>query len=315
MDDRDFLAQMAQFSALESQQQMTRSMELQQAYTMIGKTVYAHFFCDTADRWMEVDGPVMHVRRRGSEILLGVHTEVPVLDEHGELVRNELGEIVSEFRTVDTPVDRVTFTEDPHLDSLMLRGIMNNVANARDISLIGNYVFARIVEEGNGNRRYIEGRVDAVNFINGRAVLSINGEEVFSEEVLSVSDTRSIIGRNIRIAHFNSSNNLVETEGTIRNIVVTNNRQYVDVDGTRVRLNRLDHLLEALQLEGRYVAHNEADFSGVVDTVSIRGAIVYLYPTVGQRMTLESFRDGGRVLTSPPAPPETPEEDDSEADD
>ncbi|MDR0273573.1 MAG: hypothetical protein LBI27_09690, partial [Clostridiales bacterium] len=43
MDDRDFIAQMAQFSALEQQMQLNQSFERSQAFGTIGKNINATF--------------------------------------------------------------------------------------------------------------------------------------------------------------------------------------------------------------------------------------------------------------------------------
>ena len=292
MDDRDFLAQMAQFSALEQQQHMTRSMELQQAYAMIGMTVYAHFFCEIDEVFREVQGPVTNVTRRGGNIFLGVHTPVPLFDENGELRRDEYGSIVTEMRNVDTPIDRVTWVGG---DSTIaqLQGILDGVANSRDIGLIGRYVQAIIPGRDGQPGMFIEGEVEFVTFRGGQAILMVNGNEIFADEVFSVADGPLVLGRTISGL---SIINGVPTEvtGVIQGINVRDNRAYVELtSGESIRLDRIDHLVEALQFVGRNVTMtSDTDFTGVVTAVSVRFGQVNLY--IGtERRSLTEFREGG----------------------
>lgn len=57
-DDKEFLAQMAQFSSLEQMQNMTASMNIQQANNLIGKTVTATLIGETAGSDRAITGVV-----------------------------------------------------------------------------------------------------------------------------------------------------------------------------------------------------------------------------------------------------------------
>ena len=306
MDDRDFLAQMAQFSALEQQQHMTRSMELQQAHNMIGKVVFAQFFCEATEQFQEANGPVMSVRRTGSQILLGVMTEVPLLDEEGRIQYDEDGKRIFEVRTIDTPLDRITFVEDEHFMARQLQGILDGVANSRDLGLIGRYVQAIISDDNGRPTDFIEGEVEFVRFVGGHAVLMVNGREIFADEVFSVSGNALVVNREI-FAQWAHEGQFRESTGNILGINVINNRAYVNLsDGNRVRLNRIDHMVEALQFEGRHVRHPVADFSGVIDRVGIRNGEVYIW--IGQnRMHFREFGDTGGVIGGVPSASQPPE--------
>ena len=295
MDDRDFLAQMAQFSALEQQQIMTRSMERHQAHAMIGMSVYAHFFCETTEQFREVDGPVVSVRNVGGNILLGVHTAVPVLDNYGRPMFDDDGEQVFQMQTIDTPLDRVMFVHDDHVMSHQLQGILDGVANSRDIGMIGRWVQAITIENGRPTG-FVEGEVEFVRFMNGQAVLMVNGREIFAGEVFSVSDDYLVLGRTITGSSLGEVMN-----GPIQGINVINGRAQVHIHPNgQVPLNRIDELIEGLQLEGRYVTHPLNDFRGQIDRISISFGYVYLH--IGsERMELSEFREGGRVV--PTAPP------------
>ena len=311
MDDRDFLAQMAQFSALEQQQHMTRSMELQQAHNMIGKTVYAHFFCELTEQFQEADGPVMSVRRAGNQILLGVATEVPIRDEDDNIIYDDNGNRRYTLRVIETPLDRITFVEDEHFMSRQLQGILDGVANSRDLGLIGRYVQAIISDDMGRPTDFIEGRVEFVRFVGGHAVLMVNGREIFADEVFSVSQDKLVIGEEI-FAQWAESGQIREATGDILGITVVNNRAYVNLsDGSRVRLNRIDHLVEALQFRDQHVRHPVRDFNGVVDRVGIRrGGDVYIW--IGNNfMEFREFRETGGVIGGVPSvtPPANPGDD------
>ena len=309
MDDRDFLAQMAQFSALEQQQHMTRSMELQQAYSMIGKNVLAHFVCDTSNQLMEANGPVVHVRRVNSQIFLGVVTETPTFNNYGQMITNEAGNPVTEIRVVEVPLDRVNLVEDEHMMHLQLQGILNGVANARDIGLIGRYIQAFTFDEDGEPSGFIEGQVEFVRFLGQRSVLMVNGHEVFDDEILSISDGPLVLGQTIRGRCWaQSGNGFVEVEGEIRGINVSNGRAFVNVDGTNLRLNRVDHLITGLRFVGNLV-HHPTDIAGTVDAVGVRNGYVYIYINGERRDLMEYLEGGGRQVRNLPSPPATSPED------
>ena len=321
MDDRDFLAQMAQFSALEQQQHMTRSMERHQAHGMIGKDVGAMFFCEVDEVFMNVQGPVVYVTSRNNNIFLGVETMVPRRDEQGNYVFTEDDQRMYEHRVVETPLDRVTWVSDENFMSRQLQGILDGVANARDIGLIGRYVQAAITDENGRLIDFVEGMVEFVRFEAGQALLMINGREILAGQVLSVSDDRLVLGQEIRGSQFvNAAGEFVaDAGGEILGISFTANRAYLDLDsGYRVPLNSISHLIEALRFEGQDVtiATADYDFTGRVEFISVRNGEVFLNLDDNTRLSLNRFREvGGRMvsgqLVTPPATPE----DGADADD
>ena len=316
MDDRDFLAQMAQFSALEQQQQMTRSMELQQAYSMIGKTVGAMFFCDTSGVFRNVYGPVMYVTRNGGNIFLGVETMVPRVDADGNYMFTDSGDRMYDQRIIDTPIDRVSMVSDAHIVSHQLQHILDGVANSRDIGLIGRYVQAITMDENGRPTGFVEGEVEFVRFTGGVTVLMVNGQEIFAGEVFSVSDGALVIGRQISATQFNADGSVTTASGTIQGISVRDGRAYVELSsGYRMRVNHIDHLVEGLQFIGRVVNHEDDNFNGVVDRVSIANGDIRLHIGDQQVITLVRFRDGGRIIGNAPVPNPPVEEDDEEDDD
>ena len=305
MDDRDFLAQMAQFSALEQQQHMTRSMERHQAHGMIGKEVGAMFFCDIEETFMNVRGPVVYVTSRNNAIFLGVETMVPALDAEGRYMFNEDDERMYQHRIVETPLDRVSWVSDENFMSRQLQGILDGVANARDIGLIGQYIQAAITDENGRLTEFVEGRVEFVRFEAGQAMLMINGREILAGQVLSVSgNQRLVLGQEIRGSRYVNAQGVFvnNVEGEILGISFTANRAYLDLDsGNRVPLNSIEHLIEALRFVDRdvNVATSEFDFNGRVEFVSVRNGVVHLHISDNQFITMADFRRaGGRMVSS-----------------
>jgi len=317
MDDRDFLAQMAQFSALEQQQQMTRAMERHQAHGMIGKDVYAHFFCETTEQFREVQGPVVYVTTRGGNVILGVETMVPRQDEEGRFVYTEAGDRMYELRVVDTPLDRVSWVSDENFMSRQLQGILDGVANSRDLGLIGQTVQAVLLDENGRMSEFIEGRVDFVRFVDGISVLMVNGREITAGQVMSVSGESLVMDRHIRGAFVNQNGQMQTAQGYIRGIEMRNNRAYVELDnGTRVPLNAIGELIEGLRFVGENVAIATADydFAGRVEWLSVTNGEVRLHISSTQFLSLRRFLEvGGRmtnVVQSTP-PPADDDDDDS----
>lgn len=300
MDDRDFLAQMAQFSALEQQQHMTRSMELMQAHNMIGKEVYAMFFDEAAGIFREVRGPVESVTRSGNTINLGVQTVVPRLDEDGEFIYTEAGERTYEMRVIDTPLDRISWVSDEHFVTRQLQYILDGVANSRDIGLIGQWVQAITMDENGNPTGFVEGEVEFVRFVGGQTVLMVNGREIFANEVFSVSNDYLVLNRELRARQFHSDGTMTDHTGMITGILVENGRAYVELSsGGRFRIERIDHLVEGLQFRGRHITHEGQGINGYVDMISLGNGNVFLH--VGnQSVSLAAFRESGRHTASSP---------------
>jgi len=304
MDDRDFLAQMAQFSALESQQHMTRAMERHQAHAMIGKDVFAQFFCETAEMFREVQGPVLTVTHRGDRVFMGVETMVPRVDDEGNHIFNDAGQLTYDLRVIDTPLDRISWISDENFMSRQLQGILDGVANSRDLQLIGSYVQAIIMEDGQPSE-FVEGVVDFVRFdARGNTVLMVNGREIFANEVFSVSEEALVIGRNVRGVSIDTENNsIVTANGPIEEIRIIGGRAHAIVDGYRILVRQIDELVDGLQFYGRHIdiAVGGGSFTGRVDQISIINGYVHLH-IGGEERSLQYLREAGIRQIRPPAP-------------
>ncbi|PKM54067.1 MAG: flagellar hook assembly protein FlgD [Firmicutes bacterium HGW-Firmicutes-5] len=70
--NEDFLAQMAQFSSLEQMQNLNTSSTMQQAYSLIGKTVLGASYNEVSGVSEYVEGVVQSVTLKGGEAFLNV---------------------------------------------------------------------------------------------------------------------------------------------------------------------------------------------------------------------------------------------------
>lgn len=81
MDDKDFISQMAQFSALEQLQNLSSNFAQLQAMTMVGKKVYAEVDIEGAAEIMPVEGKVYSVTFIDGKIKMKVDDYIVNLED------------------------------------------------------------------------------------------------------------------------------------------------------------------------------------------------------------------------------------------
>ena len=254
MDDRDFMAQMAQFSALEQMIQLNNTFERTQAYSMIGKFIDAAFVHPASGEWIELeDALVVSVLRQGDQTLL------TVLGENNQ--------------PIDVPIDAVrtvTGSSSNHL----IEGIWNQMTMQRAQDMVGRYIQA-IIQNGD-NLEFIEGRVSAANLDGmGRAVLQVGTREVFVHEVTSVAAGMRLIG-STNFTHGGAVGDEQWTYGRLDRVDIVNaERAYlVFANGTRQRIDRINQATEAVQFVGQRISYGNV--SGTVRSITIVGNIPFL---------------------------------------
>ena len=173
MENHEFVAQMAQFSALEQMQNMNQSIMLQQANSMLGRWVEGTHMDDGSGAWNNVSGFVESVVMRGGEPHLRIGDSL-------------------------LPVSRVqSVYPDLFLDTMS--NLSRDIVVAQNLSIMGRHVMAVRMDGPPNDRRpveFIEGVVSEVRFDSaGRPILVINGQEVHPGEIFSVSDSNRMIGR------------------------------------------------------------------------------------------------------------------------
>jgi len=279
MDDRDFIAQMAQFSALEQMTQLNQTFERTQAFGMIGKTVEFSMQHPITGEWIDDYGLVTAVTRQGNQVFLTVND-------------------------IDVPFDAVREVREDFITAHQLDAIFQHVTGQRAQDLVGRYVQAIVFAGEDQPPVFVEGRVDSVRFSsNGQAILSVGTREVFfPQDVAAVSDRRQLVNAtgpdgNLLVGLFTHGN--VVTGVDLQHTVVSGERTtvaYLVFDGgtaagSRVRINNINLATDAVNFIGRPISH--ANVSGTVKDITIRGGIPFLnvYNAEGERAGQIDFAD------------------------
>jgi len=266
MDDKEFIAQMAQFTALEQMQNMNATTSKSQAYSMIGKEIYAETYNSTTYSVDTVEGYVTAVTiKSGSPYLL-------VMDETGAVKTVPLDDVVEVY-------DSKIGSSQSILDQL--GGIYDSMAVSQNMALVGKYVQA-IAEDIDGNPIYIEGKVDSVKFNNGQVVLVIGDKEIFGREVVSVADGMRLLGSEISIMEKDEATGEygLYVQGGITNIRFAGTDKsdvYVAVGDKETRLasaNEITYLTEAVGYTGKEL--KAGPVLGLVTGVVVQDSKVYL---------------------------------------
>lgn len=105
MEDKEFIAQLAQFSSLEQMQNLNQSMQFLRAQTLIGKVITASVSDGTTTK--QVQGVVGSIRIEGEKVLLNVNgseinlTDITNIDQSSDnnAIINKLNEIYTKIPT------------------------------------------------------------------------------------------------------------------------------------------------------------------------------------------------------------------------
>ena len=276
MDDRDFIAQMAQFSALEQMIQLNQTFERSQAYSMIGQVIEFSFPHPITGEWIDDYGMVTAVTRQGNNVFMTVND-------------------------MDVPFEAIREVRSNFFSDIVMNEIFQQVMGQRAQDLVGRYIQA-IVSAGEGNPPvFVEGRVDSVRFAtNGQAILSVGTREIFfPQDVASVADGRRLLGaeHSNRFIYNNQAATVVNVEFTHAfeaGEQVT--RAYLVLamqDGTqgRARINNINLATDAMGFMDRPMNHGGV--SGVARSVTVRGGIPFLniYNASNERVGQIDFAD------------------------
>lgn len=147
MEDKEFIAQMAQFSALEQMQNLNTTLSKSQATETLGKYV----------SWSDDTGTIQSGIVDGVKIVNG-KTQLTVGD-----------------KTVD--IEKISSIVDP-LTSFQQ---MQNIMNAQTTNMIGKKIYWK--DEQNNEQ---SGVVTAVKYVNGQGQLMIGDKTVTLDKVIKV---------------------------------------------------------------------------------------------------------------------------------
>ncbi|ACM61241.1 flagellar basal-body rod modification protein FlgD [Caldicellulosiruptor bescii] len=92
MEDKEFVAQLAQFSALEQMQNLNESFEFLKAQSMIGRYVVA---TNPADTSKTIEGRIDSIRVDGSKVYLKVNGTEVLFDNVKEVYHSYFEEVIS----------------------------------------------------------------------------------------------------------------------------------------------------------------------------------------------------------------------------
>lgn len=261
MDNTEFVAQTAQFSALEQMQNLNITMTKSQAFAMIGRDVDTLTYNETTGKYEEVSGIVDSVTMK---------TNDPYLKIGDKEVK------YSEVKNVYEATNSVS----------------QSMAVSQAMSLIGKTIQAITLDEKNKPKEFVEGTVDHVKFMNGTPILSVGGKDVEPYEVLSVSKDGLLKGKEIKVSVYNDAASDYEVvSGKIEDIKIDNkeNKVYITVNGKDVEIKNIATLVDALSYVGKEVKSSDA--SGIVDSILVRNTKTYLL--VGDKeIDFEKFMKG-----------------------
>lgn len=242
MDNTEFIAQTAQFTALEQMQNLNQTMTNAQAFGTIGKGV----FMNTKD---EQTGQY--------EMIYGVVQSVEIVNGKPYL---NLGDKSAPYEDI-TKVQDVDFGD-------------NSAMVSQAMGLIGKTIQGIRVDDKLNPVGYIEGKVDFVKFVEGIPVLSVNGRDVYLGEVVAVSENTMLIGSEINAAVGEDGKDVIS--GKIEDILLEDDKILVKIEGSdkEIEIEEIGSLVSSLSLIGQDVTAGEV--SGKVDSVIIRDKKVYL---------------------------------------
>ena len=242
MDNTEFIAQTAQFTALEQMQNLNQTMTNAQAFGTIGKGV----FMNTKDK-----------QTGQYEMIYGIVQSVEIVNGKPYL---NLGDKSAPYEDI-TKVQDVDFGD-------------NSAMVSQAMGLIGKTIQGIRVDDKLNPVGYVEGKVDFVKFVEGIPVLSVNGRDVYLGEVVAVSENTMLIGSNVNAAVGEDGKDVIS--GKIEDILLEDNKIFVKLEGSdkEIELEEIGSLVSSLSLVGQNVTAGEV--SGKVDSVIIRDKKVYL---------------------------------------
>lgn len=254
MDNTEFVSQMAQFTSLEQMQNLNATMTNSQAYAMIGRNVYALSYNETTGKYSEVMGTVDSVTiKSGTPYLIIGDKEVAYAD----------------------------------VQDVYAAGTDRNIVVSQALSLVGKNIQAIKVNDDLEAEEFIEGKVDYVKFVDDVPVLSVGGKDVYTQEVVSVSDNSLLTGQKISASVYDKDlKENVDISGEIEGVEVENGSIYLKVNGNSIEITDVASILNSLSYINKNVSYG--DIKGTVDSVIIRDKEPYLVVD-GEEINYSSF--------------------------
>ena len=274
MDDREFIAQLAQFTALEQMQNLNSTFGRFQAFNMINQHVLGMTRDSATSQIRTISGRVESVRMVNGEPWLVIGR-----GQNEQMLR------ASEVQLVQDDTLGLTL-------SALMEVSNSNIMN-QNLSMVGSYVQA-ITDDGRGNATgFVEGRVEFIDFSGVPAgippMLVIGNERVHLAQVISVADRMMLIGETMgfyREGQF--------TEAEITGVRLVDDTFYLVFGQDEVAIDFLNFATEALRLQGRppAIAPVEVRHNGVtghVTQVFANGGHVWIRINNGDPIRMSDF--------------------------
>lgn len=250
VDDKQFIAQMAQFTALEQMQNLNTSYSKSQAFSMIGRMVEAVIVDPYASTKETIFGTVNSVSMKNGVPYLMIGAKEVSLDDV-------------------TKVGKDVITDS----------INNNLLLSQMMDLVGKYVQAITVDSQGNPKGFIEGKVDYVRLDGDVPVLVVGENEVLPYEIASVGTQPLLLGRSIE-ADIYVDGAIKRISGTVDKVTITSDGANLVVGGEIVPIETINWVTEALsleaasRLEGKEITHGTT--TGLVEGVVIKFKQPYL---------------------------------------
>jgi len=260
MENHEFVAQMAQFSALEQMQSMNQSVQMQQANSMLGRWVEGSFFNGAQGAWNEVAGFVESVVMQGGEAHLRIGDDL-------------------------LPASRVNRVY-PDLFLESMANLSRDIVVAQNISIMGRHIMAVRMEGPQNDRRpveFIEGVVTGMRFDeHGRPVLMVGSREVLPGEIFSVAGAMRLTDQHIYVpSQAADSTPATFTQRQIQGVrfervgTPPEDRIYLEfVEGPGVLIESVSMVADSLGYIGQTIRYG--NISGQVESVRIIGGVPQL---------------------------------------
>ncbi len=264
-DDKEFVAQLAQFTSLEQMQQINSSVSQQQGYAMIGKYIIG--------KYEDAEGNMVYTEGRVEGVTVSSgKTYLTVGENKVEL--SSVESVYEDYSVVNSINDNTT-------SGLSDLGTIIN--SSQTLGLVGKTVQAIITDADGNALDFIEGNVTSVKFADGTPILMVNGTEVYASEIINVSEQNLMLGKNVSVATTDADGNVSYDESTITGITFTDNKPYVKLaNGQSVPVTKINHITEANQIIGNNVTLG--DVSGEATDVVIKDSEIYV--KVGDELLL-----------------------------
>lgn len=251
VEDKEFLAQMAQFTALEQMQNMNVTLKEQHANSLVGKYVVAENYDDTTRQTEIIEGRVEGMVNKNSEMYLIIGDK--------EVLASKVKQVYEDYTELQ-----------------QMSAIQEAINISQNIGLIGKTVQGFEIDSTTGKpTNFVEGKVDYVKFDNGNAILVVGGKEIYASQIASVSDNSLITGSTIKVPVTDADGVESLVDKTISDIVVRNDKYYVETsDGERYKIENFGALYNGFAKIGTTVTSSDAEY--VIDGVSLRDGSLYL---------------------------------------